>query len=181
MLQPDWEDEMAKIMSGGGTQNNLTWLEQTTTEFSTDTNEDGDHRYLLFSATFKKDMRKLARKYLSIDHICIRIGRAGSAHSNVIQRVSPLRPLLKSLSANFLNRSSGATRTTRNRPHTTSFSPCHLLAPSSSATPREVLTTSMTSCTTWGCLQLLSTLIAPSESVKMHCTLSYACPLLPKY
>jgi hypothetical protein len=28
MLQPDWEDEMAKIMSGGGTQNNLTLLEQ---------------------------------------------------------------------------------------------------------------------------------------------------------
>jgi hypothetical protein len=39
-------------------------------------------------------MRKLARKYLSTDHIRIRIGRAGSAHSNVIQRVSLLCPLV---------------------------------------------------------------------------------------
>lgn len=38
-------------------------------------------------------MRKLARKYLSMDHIRIRIGRAGSAHSNVIQRVSLPPPL----------------------------------------------------------------------------------------
>jgi hypothetical protein len=45
-------------------------------------------------------MRKLARKYLSIDHICIQIGRAGSAHSNVVQRASPLRPLIPP-SANF--------------------------------------------------------------------------------
>ena len=35
-------------------------------------------------------MRKLARKYLSIDHIRVRIGRAGSAHSNVKQQVNPL-------------------------------------------------------------------------------------------
>jgi hypothetical protein len=39
-------------------------------------------------------MRKLARKYLSVDYIRIRIGRAGSAHSNVIQRVSLLRSLV---------------------------------------------------------------------------------------
>jgi ATP-dependent RNA helicase DDX3X len=32
-------------------------------------------------------MRKLARKYLSIDHIRIRIGRAGSAHGNIKQQV----------------------------------------------------------------------------------------------
>ena len=33
-------------------------------------------------------MRKIARKYLSIDHIRIRIGRAGSAHGNVKQQVN---------------------------------------------------------------------------------------------
>ena len=61
---------MTKIMSGG------------------DTNEDGDHRYLLFSATFDKNMRKLAKKYLANDHVRIRIGRAGSSHMNVTQQVS---------------------------------------------------------------------------------------------
>ena len=70
MLHDDWEEDMAKIMSGG------------------DTNEDGDHRYLLFSATFDKDMRKLAKKFLASDHVRIRIGRAGSSHLNVTQQVS---------------------------------------------------------------------------------------------
>ena len=69
MLHADWEEEMAKIMSGG------------------DTNEDGDHRYLLYSATFNKDMRRLAKKYLASDHVRVRIGRAGSAHVNVKQQV----------------------------------------------------------------------------------------------
>jgi len=36
----------------------------------------------------RKAFRKLARKYLSIDHIRIRIGRAGSAHGNVKQQVN---------------------------------------------------------------------------------------------
>ena len=53
-----------------------------------DTNEDGNHRYLLFSATFNKDMRKLARNFLAVDHVRIRIGRAGSVHANVKQQVN---------------------------------------------------------------------------------------------
>jgi hypothetical protein len=39
-------------------------------------------------------MRKLAEKYLSVDYIRIRIGRAGSAHSNIIQRVRLLHHLV---------------------------------------------------------------------------------------
>ena len=74
MLHDDWEEEMGKIMGGG------------------DTNEDADHRYLLFSATFDKDMRKLAKKYLAVDHVRIRIGRAGSVHMNVKQNVSTTNP-----------------------------------------------------------------------------------------
>ncbi|KAL1968112.1 hypothetical protein VTN77DRAFT_2242 [Rasamsonia byssochlamydoides] len=69
MLHSDWETELGKIMSGG------------------DTNEDADHRYMMFSATFNKHCRELARKYLANDHIRIRIGRAGSAHMNVQQQV----------------------------------------------------------------------------------------------
>jgi hypothetical protein len=53
-----------------------------------DSNEDGDHHYLLFSATFKPELRKVAKQYLSNDHIRIRIGRAGSTHVNVKQVVS---------------------------------------------------------------------------------------------
>lgn len=52
-----------------------------------DVNEDADHRYMLFSATFNKQCRQLARKYLSTDHVRIRIGRAGSSHLNVTQQV----------------------------------------------------------------------------------------------
>ncbi len=58
------------------------------TDLAIDTNEDADHHYLLFSATFKPELRKVAKKYLANDHIRIRIGRAGSTHMNVKQIVS---------------------------------------------------------------------------------------------
>jgi hypothetical protein len=44
----------------------------------------------MFSATFNKECRKLAREYLSTDHIRIRVGRPGSSHLNVSQIVSSL-------------------------------------------------------------------------------------------
>lgn len=52
-------------------------------------NEDADHRYMMFSATFNKNCRELARKFLAEDHVRIRIGRPGSTHNNVDQNVSP--------------------------------------------------------------------------------------------
>ncbi|CAG8290024.1 unnamed protein product [Penicillium olsonii] len=69
MLDSDWEDEFKRIMSGG------------------DLNEDGDHRYMMFSATFNKEFRKLAKDYLSDDHVRLRVGRAGSSHRNVVQDI----------------------------------------------------------------------------------------------
>jgi ATP-dependent RNA helicase DDX3X len=42
---------------------------------------------MMFSATFNKGCRELARKYLAIDHVRIRIGRAGSTHENIMQQV----------------------------------------------------------------------------------------------
>ena len=74
MLQPDWEEEITKIFSGA------------------DTSEDANVRYLMFSATFNKGCRKLARNYLAADHVRVRIGRAGSAHQNVKQVVSHIVP-----------------------------------------------------------------------------------------
>jgi ATP-dependent RNA helicase DDX3X len=52
-----------------------------------DANTDGDHRYLLFSATFPKRLKKLAAKFLDNDHVHISIGRTGSVHVNVKQQV----------------------------------------------------------------------------------------------
>ncbi|GFN15046.1 DEAD/DEAH box helicase [Aspergillus tubingensis] len=58
-------------------------------------NEDADHRYMMFSATFNKDCRKLARNYLAEDHVRVRIGRPGSTHANVDQNIIYAEPPLK--------------------------------------------------------------------------------------
>lgn len=69
MLQGDWEQDMGIIMSGG------------------DNNEDPDHQYMMFSATFPAEARKMARDYMKESYIRIRVGRAGSSHNNIIQHV----------------------------------------------------------------------------------------------
>jgi ATP-dependent RNA helicase DDX3X len=66
----DWQEDLNRIISGG------------------DNNQDADHRYMLFSATFPKEARKLAREYLDVNHIRISVGRLGSTHKNISQRVS---------------------------------------------------------------------------------------------
>lgn len=52
-----------------------------------DTNEDADHVYLMFSATFPKAAREMARAYLSQDYMRIAVGRPGQAHKNIRQVV----------------------------------------------------------------------------------------------
>ena len=42
---------------------------------------------MMFSATFAKRERSVAKRYMSKDHIRIRVGRAGSVHVNVKQSV----------------------------------------------------------------------------------------------
>ncbi|KAK0802801.1 hypothetical protein LTR59_004903 [Friedmanniomyces endolithicus] len=70
MLNQDWDEELKKIMAGG------------------DSNEDADHQYLMFSATFPKGARKMAREYMSPDFYRIRVGgRAGQAHKNIRQEI----------------------------------------------------------------------------------------------
>ena len=69
MLNNDWEAEVGKIMGGG------------------DTNEDADHLYMMFSATFPKEARTLARQYMQQEYTRIRVGRAGSSHKNVTQNI----------------------------------------------------------------------------------------------
>lgn len=69
MVSPDWVEEMRSVMGGA------------------DANADDDHVYMMFSATFPKEARAVAREYMSKDHIRIRVGRAGSSHMNIVQRV----------------------------------------------------------------------------------------------
>lgn len=48
---------------------------------------DADRTFMLFSATFPNTARLLAKEYLADDHIKIRVGRMGSTHKNILQRV----------------------------------------------------------------------------------------------
>lgn len=43
--------------------------------------------YLMFSATFPKSARQMARQYMAVDFYTIRVGRAGQAHKNIRQAV----------------------------------------------------------------------------------------------
>ncbi|KAG8534155.1 uncharacterized protein KY384_000999 [Bacidia gigantensis] len=52
-----------------------------------DSNTDDDHIYCMFSATFPKEARALAKDYMAKDHVRVRVGRAGSSHKNINQTV----------------------------------------------------------------------------------------------
>lgn len=53
-----------------------------------DNNPDDDHVYMMFSATFPKAARDLARQFLAEDHVRIGVGRPGSTHDNIKQEVA---------------------------------------------------------------------------------------------
>lgn len=42
---------------------------------------------MMFSATFPKEARAVAKEYMAKDHVRIRVGRAGSSHINITQKV----------------------------------------------------------------------------------------------
>lgn len=46
---------------------------------------------MMFSATFPKDARVVAKEYMAANHIRIRVGRTGSTHANVNQNVGVFR------------------------------------------------------------------------------------------
>ena len=57
----------------------------------------------MFSATFPKGARIVAKEYMANDHIRIRVGRTGSTHLNVAQNVSRNSPLIiPKLLTNFI-------------------------------------------------------------------------------
>jgi len=67
MLGESWEEEMGPLLGGGASS------------------MDGDHQFMLFSATFPREARALARKYLEADHVRLSVGRIGSTHKNIRQ------------------------------------------------------------------------------------------------
>ena len=52
---------------------------------------------MMFSATFPKEARAVAKEYMADDYVRIRVGRAGSTHKNITQTVSILVCCLMSL------------------------------------------------------------------------------------
>ncbi|KAJ8129089.1 hypothetical protein O1611_g4543 [Lasiodiplodia mahajangana] len=76
MLDTDWEQEFNKILGGG---------EQ----------EEGNVKYMLFSATFPTAVRKLAKTHLAENHMRIRVGRIGSTHENIKQDIIFVEPSMK--------------------------------------------------------------------------------------
>ncbi|KAK2478100.1 hypothetical protein H9L39_10588, partial [Fusarium oxysporum f. sp. albedinis] len=68
LLNDDWSEELNPILSGG---------EQ----------DEGNVKFSLFSATFPKAARDLAKNYLAASHVRFRVGRAGSTTANIKQIV----------------------------------------------------------------------------------------------
>ncbi|KAI0447236.1 P-loop containing nucleoside triphosphate hydrolase protein [Xylaria telfairii] len=76
MLHADWEIEFNKILGGG---------EQ----------EEGNVKYMLFSATFPTAVRQLAKTHLAENYVRVKVGRIGSTHENIKQDVIFADPSMK--------------------------------------------------------------------------------------
>lgn len=94
MLHPDWEQEFNKILSGGGRcKSPLVFIELLLTICLEQ--EEENVKYMLFSATFPKPTRDLARTHLAESHVRLHVGRAGSSHENIKQEVVYVQPPMK--------------------------------------------------------------------------------------
>ncbi|KAF6838877.1 DEAD/DEAH box helicase [Colletotrichum plurivorum] len=76
MLTDDWREEFDVIMTGGEQQ-------------------EGNIKYMLFSATFPKPLRDLAQEHLATSNVRLNVGRIGSTHANILQRVLEVAPFDK--------------------------------------------------------------------------------------
>ena len=83
MVSPDWVEDMQNVMGGA------------------DANADDDHVYMMFSATFPKEARAVAKEYMAKDHVRIRVGRAGSSHINILQKVRAFCHALRAHTYNY--------------------------------------------------------------------------------
>lgn len=195
MLASDWEQELKQIMSGGGEfapsspvsptipvflpsqchhpilLHNFSLIDRKTDQ------EEGNIKYLMFSATFPKIARELATQHLAHNHVRIHVGRAGSSHTNITQTIVFVEPSQKRKALMDLLMSSmsihcpkepenSSSRTSFTRAIANPSLQFHRLAPSSLSTASVLLTRLTTSCSTLACLALRSTVIVLNVSVR---------------
>lgn len=86
MLSEGWEEIIDKLFGSSSGMFIPTHKRYYLTNVL-DTNVDADHTYMMFSATFSKETRKLAREHMEEDFVRIKIGRVGSTHANIKQDV----------------------------------------------------------------------------------------------
>lgn len=65
----------------------LSFISSPLAHRAVDVNADADHTYLMFSATFPKSARRLAKEYMDQDYLRIKVGRVGSTHQNITQTI----------------------------------------------------------------------------------------------
>jgi ATP-dependent RNA helicase DDX3X len=85
MLDADWQEELQAILSGGG-----KYYSDRTYDFLLTViieQDEGNVKFALFSATFPKAARDLAKEHLSASHVRFRVGRAGSTTKNIQQTI----------------------------------------------------------------------------------------------
>ncbi|EGX95029.1 DEAD/DEAH box RNA helicase, putative [Cordyceps militaris CM01] len=73
MLDIGWQEDIQRIMLGGD-------------------QDEGNVKYGLFSATFPKQARDLAKEHLAAAHVRFRVGRAGSTTENIKQIIVKAEP-----------------------------------------------------------------------------------------
>ncbi|KAJ3473008.1 hypothetical protein NLG97_g10576 [Lecanicillium saksenae] len=73
MLDIGWQEDIQRIMLGGD-------------------QDEGNVKYGLFSATFPKTARDLAKEHLAAAHVRFRVGRAGSTTENIKQIIVQTEP-----------------------------------------------------------------------------------------
>jgi ATP-dependent RNA helicase DDX3X len=69
LVQDDWQESISAILAAGHS------------------NQSADQNIFMFSATFSEAAQELAKRFLSTEHIQIRVGRVGSTHKNITQQI----------------------------------------------------------------------------------------------
>lgn len=67
LMDPDWEQQMAPMLTGASAHHNES------------------RQFMMFSATFSREAREAAKKYLATDYVKVTVGRLGSTHLNIHQ------------------------------------------------------------------------------------------------
>lgn len=93
VMKGDWLDDLKKILAGN------------------DANDDDDHQFMMFSATFPPDVREIANQFLAPDRVIVHCGRVGATHKNIKQEVYYTDPSMKKAAIYDLLMSRKAART----------------------------------------------------------------------